>query len=115
MGTSHASEIERAATAALDASHAALGAAPPRAASARFDGRGLLLVIRGACVTGSALTWLAHSVATGVYVRTGVLLSPRGVSADARRDLAVIAFEPVDSGLRAPAAGARREPLAGSN
>ena len=83
---------------ALEEIHCAVYGRPPEAARAWTEGDGILLVMRtpppgdGEAPPVSAMQSM---IAAAVLRRTGVTLRPGGVNVDARRGLAVLAFERV--------------------
>lgn len=115
MSTRKTGDLERAAESALTAGHAALDAGAPLASRAWADGAALLVVVRGSRLRSRQLAALQDSIADSVYLRTGEMLRPCGLSADAERDLVVLAFERILADTLAARHGpGEREPLAGS-
>jgi hypothetical protein len=115
VSTRKTGDLERAAESALTAGHAALDAGAPLASRAWADGAALLVVVRGSRLRSRQLAALQDSIADSVYLRTGEMLRPCGLSADAERDLVVLAFERIRADTLAARHGpGEREPLAGS-
>jgi hypothetical protein len=115
VDTSDSGKLEHAAVAALDAAHAVFTGSAPLASRAWAEGNALLVVLRGSGLHRRELARLQDTIASSVYLRTGELLRSCGLSADAERDLVVLAFERVAAEALAARPGpGQREPLADS-
>lgn len=92
------SRIGAVAAHALDEIHSAIYGQAPRASRAWTDGDAILLVMRLPAepdpdAEATPVSAMQHIVSAAVYRRTGVALRTGGTNVDARRSLAVLAFE----------------------
>jgi hypothetical protein len=92
------SQIGAVAADALDEIHSAIYGQMPEASRAWTDGDAILLVVRLPATRDPAgeatpVSAIQRMVSAAVYRRTGVMLRTGGANVDARRSLAVLAFE----------------------
>ena len=83
---------------ALDEIHSAIYGQAPEASRAWTDGDAILLIVRlparpDAAAAATPVAAIQRMVSAAVYRRTGVMLRTGGANVDARRSLAVLAFE----------------------
>ncbi len=92
------SQIGAVAADALDEIHSAIYGQMPEASRAWTDGDAILLVVRLPAMPDPAaeatpVSAIQRMVSAAVFRRTGVMLRTGGANVDARRSLAVLAFE----------------------